>query len=117
MKHLLHIINGLFVMGNNYHRGAFLVDLLKKIHDLNCILGIQISCRLVCKKNGGLVYKSPCKSNSLLFSAGKLVSPCTVLARQTDLPQYLRNILLHLPGRRLNYPLRKSHIVINIAVL
>ena len=97
-----HRVYDLVTVSYNDHRSPLCVDIFKELHYFHCILGIQISCGLIGKKNLRPVDQSPCDRHSLLLPAGKLMRKRFIYLYFEDNPT-MRSIsgtvsLIFLPG-------------------
>ena len=86
------------------------------INILNDFIGkfrVYVSCGLVRNDKGRRVYKSTCKSNTLLFTAGKFFRFAFHFGRKTHKVKHIRNLAFDFFGRNVGYTKSKSNVVIS----
>ena len=97
-------------MGYDHNRSTKRVDPLQKLHDLRCILMVQVSSRLIGKKHLRPVDEGAGNSHTLLFSAGKLMRERLILGRKSHQLQHARNLFADFSGGSTYHTLGKCYI-------
>ena len=82
----------------SYHDNgnAKLVDFVKQVDYFKGKFRVNVACRLVRYDKRRRIYKSPCKGNTLLLAAGKLVRFALCLVCKPHKRQHIRNLSLNL---------------------
>lgn len=94
------LIDKIFLVRDDDHRRAELVDALEQAHDLQRARGVQIARRLVGDDGAGVVDERTRNGHALLFAAGELVGITVGLFLKSDELKHIGDALFDLARRR-----------------
>ena len=94
------LIDKIFLVRDDDHRRAEMVDALEQAHDLQRARGVQVARRLVGDDGAGVVDERTRNGHALLFAAGELVGITVGLFLKSDELKHIGDALFDLARRR-----------------
>ena len=71
---LFHGLYNFKIMGHYKHRGSLLVDLIQELHNIPCIMAVQVPGRLVSQQDLRLIYQRTGNGHPLLAASPTMES-------------------------------------------